>query len=110
MKFVVDEQLPPLLVEWLCAQGHDAVHVRDLQLLSSPDRLIRDGAAAIGAIIVTKDEDFTLLQRPNDPQVLWLRNANLRRSILIERFIEAWPEAHRRLLEGEPLVETTLTP
>ena len=30
MKFLVDTQLPPLVVEWLIYKGHQAVHTSDL--------------------------------------------------------------------------------
>ena len=108
MKFIIDEQLPPLLAVWLRECGHEAIHVRDAGLAAAPDRAIRDMAAE--AVIITKDEDFTRIRRPTDGQVLWLRGGNLNRSLFMQRLKEAWPEAHRRLQDGEPLVETVLTP
>ena len=58
-------------------------------------------------MIITKDEDFARIQRRGGPSVLWLRGANLKRSEFMRKFIEAWPGAYSRLLEGERLVETT---
>lgn len=35
MRFLVDAQLPPALARWLCANGHEAVHVGDLGMLAA---------------------------------------------------------------------------
>ncbi|MFE3446640.1 DUF5615 family PIN-like protein [Nocardia sp. NPDC059180] len=37
MRFVVDAQLPPAVARVLAEDGHDAVHVCDIGLLSAPD-------------------------------------------------------------------------
>ncbi len=108
MKFVVDEQLPPLLVQWLRDFGHDAHHVVELGLGGSPDRAIRDGSA--DAVIITKDEDFARIRRRSDGPILWVRCGNLRRALFMQRLVAAWPEAYQRLSQGEQLVETTLAP
>lgn len=108
MNFVIDEQLPPELADWLVGQGHDAVHVRDLGLSSSSDRLIREAALETGAVVITKDEDFVRIRRPND-RVLWLRCGNLRRALFMPGFIKAWPEALEALEQGELVVETRLS-
>ena len=60
MRVVVDAQLPPALAVWLMAQGHDAVHVFDLDLTRANDATIWQHAQATSAIIVTKDEDFSV--------------------------------------------------
>ncbi|MHB1711261.1 MAG: DUF5615 family PIN-like protein [Acidimicrobiales bacterium] len=36
MKFLLDENLSPLLAEFLNVAGHDALHVRDIGLLTAP--------------------------------------------------------------------------
>lgn len=61
MRFVVDAQLPPALVAWLVSQGHDAVHVFELDLTRAADSTIWEHARESGAIIITKDEDFAVL-------------------------------------------------
>jgi predicted nuclease of predicted toxin-antitoxin system len=58
MQFVVDAQLPPALATWLTDQGHAAVHAYELGLGRASDRVIWDRAIALGAVIVTTDEDF----------------------------------------------------
>ena len=59
MRFVVDEQLPPLLAVRLTEWGHDAVHVFDTPGgKSSEDFDIRSFADATGRAVISKDEDF----------------------------------------------------
>ena len=38
MKFLVDDQLPRRLARWLQAEGHEAIHTRDLPAPGSPQR------------------------------------------------------------------------
>ena len=55
-------QLPPALARRLAAQGHQAEHVADVGMASSPDSAIWDRALAPNAAIITKDEDFALIE------------------------------------------------
>ena len=61
MRFLVDAQLPPALARWLTERGHDAFHVFDVGMGRAGDQEIWNHAAAINAVIVTKDEDFVTL-------------------------------------------------
>jgi predicted nuclease of predicted toxin-antitoxin system len=71
MRFLVDAQLPPALAAWLRRKGHEAQTVKDIDLRDADDTSIWSFAAATGAIIVTKDEDFALLATTADtPSVL----------------------------------------
>jgi predicted nuclease of predicted toxin-antitoxin system len=58
VRFLVDAQLPPALARPLEAWGHVAEHVADLGIAAAPDHRVREYAAGVGAVIVTKDEDF----------------------------------------------------
>ena len=60
MRFLVDAQLPPALARRIEALGHSADHVFDSGLTTASDHAIRAHAAKIGAVIVTKDEDFAI--------------------------------------------------
>ena len=106
MRFLVDAQLPPALARRLEALGHRAEHVADCGLAAAPDEAIRQHAAGIGAIIVTKDEDFAvrrLLRR--GPAVVWLRVGNSRRGALLARVEAELPAIVLALERGEALVE-----
>ena len=50
MKFLIDNNLSPLLAEALKAAGHDAVHVRDLGMQAAPDEAVLERAHAAGQV------------------------------------------------------------
>ena len=106
-RFLIDNQLPAALAHWLRAQGHQAEHVLELNLGQSPDSLIWHRAAALGAVIVTKDEDFAQLTilRPDSVAVVWLRVGNCRTVVLLASFERLWPEIVRQLDAGARLIE-----
>jgi predicted nuclease of predicted toxin-antitoxin system len=58
MRFLIDAQLPPALARWLSAEGHESIHVMDMEMQASSDRVIWDFAVQSNFIIVTKDKDF----------------------------------------------------
>ncbi len=59
MRFLVDEQLPPALARWLGAKEHIAEHVVELGLDGASDWTIWELALRLGAVIITKNEDFS---------------------------------------------------
>lgn len=76
MRLLVDENLPPRLAALLNQAGHDAVHIRDLKLTSSPDTAILDAATTDHRTIVSADTDFGALlahRRVSQPSVLLVR-------------------------------------
>jgi len=58
MRFLVDAQLPPGLVQFLEKRGHEAKAVRDVGLREAQDPAIWAFAVSGGRLVVTKDEDF----------------------------------------------------
>jgi predicted nuclease of predicted toxin-antitoxin system len=107
MRFLIDAQLPPALARWLAAKGHEAEHVADCGLSAAADPAIWDYAARVGAVVVTKDEDFAqrkVLQR-DGPKVVWIRLSNTRRRDLLVWFETVLPRALEALERGEALVE-----
>ncbi len=107
MKFLVDANLPPALAQWLVSEGHDAQHVSDLGMETMPDREIWRQARDAGACIVTKDEDFVLLQALDraGPAVVWIRIGNAVRTVLLRRLPELWPAVMLAIEHGEKIVE-----
>ena len=106
-RLFVDNQLPAALAHWLRAQGHQAEHVLELNLGQSSDSLIWHRAASLGAVIVTKDEDFAQLTilRSDSVAVVWLRVGNCRKAVLLASFERLWPEIVRQLDAGARLIE-----
>jgi len=84
VKFLVDANLPPTLVQWLVSEGHEAHHVGELGMETAPDREIWVRARQTDACIVTKDEDFILLHALDraGPPVIWVRIGNASRDVL----------------------------
>ena len=81
MRFLVDNALSPALATLLEQAGHDALHVRALQLHRSDDETIFDRAAAEDRIIVSADTDFgTLLatRSTQKPSVIQFRGERQR--------------------------------
>ncbi len=59
MRFVVDAQLPEILVDHLQLLGHDAIHVKHLPRGGdTSDSEITRFADAEGRVVATKDSDF----------------------------------------------------
>ena len=107
MKFLVDANLPPALAQWLASEGHEAQHVADLGMQAAADREIWQHARDLGACIVTKDEDFVLLQALDraGPAVVWIRIGNAVRNVLMRRLPVLWPEVMSAIERGEKVVE-----
>jgi len=106
VNFLVDAQLPPALARWLEAQGHDAVHVREVGLSTASDEAIWRYASEHRLVIVTKDEDFAARRsREAGPAIVWLRLGNATRRALLMRTEAIWPDVVGWLERGEAIVE-----
>ena len=84
MRFLLDENLSPKLVDLLGRDGHDVVHVRDIGLVSASDEVVIAAASADDRILISADTDFgTLLARShaNRPSFVLIRRASGRRAI-----------------------------
>lgn len=107
MRFLVDAQLPLALARWLVAEGHEASHVLDHSMLEVRDTAIWAEAERLGAVIVSKDEDFVHLRtlRPEGPALVWVRVGNTTRHELLAWFAALLPEIEQALQAGERLIE-----
>jgi predicted nuclease of predicted toxin-antitoxin system len=79
VNLLLDANLSPEVARILDEAGHDAIHVRDIGLLSAPDAEILRAAADRGDVLVTADSDFGTLLALGDlasPSVLLLRSAD----------------------------------
>ncbi len=84
MKFLVDENLPPRLAQWLGESGHDAVHVQDRSLLGQADVDLQRIAMLEDRILITKDSDFD--DAPPPLKVLRLDIGNASTVVLLAWF------------------------
>ncbi|WNO54635.1 DUF5615 family PIN-like protein [Stakelama saccharophila] len=105
MKFVIDAQLPPALARWLRDQGHEAVHVSEIDMISASDAAIAARAEADGAVLVSKDEDFVTLRLPDRFAFLWLRCGNATNRALMAWLEPRWERTAALLEAGERFVE-----
>ena len=89
MRFLVDQAVSWRVARDLAAEGHDAVHVRDLGLAAADDATILRRAADEERVIITQDTDFgTLLAGSFDAQP----------SVIILRMHNGRPEEHTSAL------------
>jgi len=83
VKFLIDNNLSPLLADALKAAGHDAVHLRDLGMQAATDDVVLEHARADERILVSADTDFGgLLARSgaSTPSVILIRRLAGRRA------------------------------
>ena len=106
MRFLVDAQLPPALARYLATGRQEAEHVADIGL-GAKDQAIWEYAARVGAVIVSKDEDFA--QRTffgkGGPPVVWDQIAHTRKRELLLWFEPILPRFTEALERGVRLIE-----
>ena len=91
MKFLIDENLAPRLASELDGAGHDAVHVSDLGLRSSPDQAILKVAFNQGRILISRDTDLGQLIEKDSavspPLILIRRMSDYRVKAIVGRVL-----------------------
>lgn len=83
MRFLVDNNLSPVLAELLRTAGHDVSHVRDIGLQAAKDEAVLARAEAEHRVVLSADTDFgALLARSGAklPSVLLIRRLVGRRA------------------------------
>lgn len=83
MRFLVNNNLSPVLAEILRAAGHDVSHVREVGLQAAADQVVLAAAKAEQRVVISADTDFgTLLPRSGAklPSVLLIRRLVGRRA------------------------------
>ncbi|MFF0453664.1 DUF5615 family PIN-like protein [Nocardia africana] len=109
MKFLVDAQLPPALARAIAAEGHEAVHLCDVDLTAASDYAVWDEAVRREAVVITKDEDFILIGRTrtldSTPPIVWIRIGNCSKKALLEAFMPILPTIVQMVDAGETVIE-----
>ncbi|MCY3892266.1 MAG: DUF5615 family PIN-like protein [Acidimicrobiaceae bacterium] len=98
MRLLLDANLSPQVVDVLRANGHDALHVGDADMLTATDETILEWAAEHEYVVATADSDFGALlfrRRSARPSVIHIRGVSHRP-----------PETHTALLAANlPVLE-----
>jgi predicted nuclease of predicted toxin-antitoxin system len=107
VKFIVDNQLPVALADYLRERGFDCQHVLDVGLTQALDSEICAYAELQERIIISKDEDFFYLakQRQSRIRVIWVRMGNCRTPMLLAAFERSWPRIESCLKSGDLIIE-----
>lgn len=58
ISFLTDNNCPDSIGEYLKAQGHDVVRVREIMADDAPDPIVADAAIQAGRVLVGWDKDF----------------------------------------------------
>ena len=107
MKFLVDSQLPIALAIFLKEIGFEATHVMDVGLEEALDSDIAAYASSRELVIITKDEDFSVLSVLGlcKAPVVCVRLGNCRKAKLLKAFSTSMNLVVERLSAGEMLIE-----
>jgi predicted nuclease of predicted toxin-antitoxin system len=83
VKFLIDNNLSPMLAENLRRAGHEAVHLRELSMQDAPDPVVLEYARSEGCVLISADTDFgALLARSgaDQPSIILIRRLVGRRA------------------------------
>lgn len=107
MRFLVDNNLSPVLADLLTQAGHDAVHVRTYDMRSAPDTEVMERARHEDRVVLSADTDFGALlaqQRATSPSFILLRVRTGRRTPSIAMLVLANIEPVRDDLDAGAVV------
>ncbi|HUY52734.1 MAG TPA: DUF5615 family PIN-like protein [Streptosporangiaceae bacterium] len=83
MRFLIDNNLSPLLADHLKAAGYEAAHVRDYGLQAAADSVVLAQARGDNRVLISADTDFGMLlarQKAARPSILLIRRLVGRRA------------------------------
>jgi len=107
VKFIVDNQLPVALAEYIRHRGSDCQHVLDLDMGEAADSEVCRYAEAEERVVISKDEDFLYFakRRETKIQVIWVRLGNCRTAALLSAFERSWARIESCLKAGDRIIE-----
>lgn len=94
-RFLVDQQLPKTLANYLAKHGYDARHIKDYPGGATlPDAEVARLSDAEGRFVVTKDDDFRITHLLGKPprRLLHVTCGNISTRDLLAMFDDHWPE------------------
>jgi len=105
LRFLIDNQLPIALAQFLSERGFIAQHVRDLGLGSVDDAAIAGHAREHRLIVISKDEDFVIISNlQGSPAVVWIRLGNCRNAELLRVMERGLAQLTAALESGQRIV------
>jgi predicted nuclease of predicted toxin-antitoxin system len=107
MRFLADMGVSQRVVSWLRNEGHDALHVREENLLRLPNGLIFEKAYSEKRILLTFDLDFgeiVALSGGRNVSVILFRLRNTRTQHVIDRLKNVLIDAGHALEQGAIVV------
>ncbi|MEM0986232.1 MAG: DUF5615 family PIN-like protein [Pseudomonadota bacterium] len=108
MRFLLEQNVPIILVPWIEQQGFVAHHTKGTVLERKSDREIVAWARKEVDVIVTKDADYRILLpiSLHDPlQLVHLRVGNASNADFIAWFETRWPNILRSLEADDQVIE-----
>lgn len=109
IRLLLDQGIPQSTAMHLQALGFDAVHVQDLGMSRSPDRLILERARIENRAVITLDADFhALLAVGNEsgPSVIRIRREGMRGTEIAMLLQQIWPGIVAQLESGAMITIT----
>jgi len=103
VRFLVDNAVSPFVARGLTANGHDAIHVRDLGMAASPDPPIFELAAQQDRILISGDTDFGALlafQESPKPSFILFRQTDKRPTSQLKLLLAHLPQLEDDLSAG----------
>jgi predicted nuclease of predicted toxin-antitoxin system len=107
VKFLIDNQLPAALAQYLRDRGFDCQHVMEAGLGDALDSEICRYAENQGRIIISKDEDFFYFAKRPGAKInfIWVRLGNCRTPALLAAFERSWARIESSLKAGDQVIE-----
>ena len=108
MKFLIDNNPSPLLAESLRAAGHDAIHLRDIDMRDAPDPAVLEYTRSEECVLIFADTDFGALlarSQASRPSVILIRRLTERRAAEQSAIVQAnLPQVAEDLAAGAVVV------
>lgn len=108
MRFLIDQNLDPIVAQELRNAGHDCVHTSEIGLSRAIDPIILKRAFDEDRVLVSADHDFSLIHAVNKstkPSVILIRGTSNRRALRqVEVILNNLPTIESALLAGSIVV------